>query len=1069
VHLNYNRHRLPNYGLARAAMAMGSASKPIELEKEQRNLAPRPPRPRQPGQTTFAHRLGAIEIDLTLSDEEPRRFRPKKTVQKRNISTTPIYYNNDDDDDDDLVEINSAVFLGSLRRPASKTIASASASNALEQRPSVDTAVAPPINDAKVPNAVEASDQGLEDTAAPRGKSTEDTSVEGPSVGPVLPNKGSTPIPSPTKAIASTVTLSPPPNSVEKGCPGLPSINTHRDIPTRPTFRMATSQTVADIPPTVSAISPAVPSGSQTPIAEQNVPVPPVVNASMHGHQSQARKAPYDMSTLDYVLADKRKKVNAEKPTGGGQPIPERPPSVKPTSQKSTSQKPSSGRLEAEEPQRTRMIKTAPSGARLMPRFAPRRVPVPSIRDKDVPAASSTSRPNLLADKPILSSEHTAKQGTNNAIFSPTQTLAPVADTSSTIPPEHEPAELGSDSSSLMQVRVATVVQPIDVNNLRTACELVDECVENHVQQVHLTHSKVARGCLRRQRLCYERERQLQSRSMMQGRMLAPTGIARFVQSSSPFKKLQPIQTIVESKSAEPSYFAQEVFIKYRNQGEITSRFTAPLTHYRSTAVDIPPFQEHVSLQDNVLSENEKNMLHWPYFPDENENQDMMDDLKKNYKMKNDTPTRLDLLWDVSRFYTLTADSFLADLGLGWEHVLYWYLASERDIKRINSTLTPGRADFERVLLKRELRKDDNFRRDAPKWERLLKRLQEPTVLKLRLAALVSTSFLKQCDYDLWHLARRSKLLQKETSASLGGNTDCLNFQYKSAMCRVCQMHNCAFHGELREQPDEKDTDVTESQVGDNRLVVLNDADSESDNAQSRSIEDVAVVNDSDIEEIINYRRTVNSHNLPPFTALENEDEALMPKPTSSFKADWWLKKTNTHSWEYRKPFYPCSHDGTCDQAQCRCYIEGITCEKSCRCSAECLRRFPGCSCAQGTGKQGLCNTDKCLCHLLHRECDMDLCGSCGATEILDPINRYKNDILKGRCCNVALQRGVPKKTLLGHSEVHGFGLYTGEDIKKDDFIGEYKAEVITINESHRRSIIYHERKTMYLFNLNMG
>jgi hypothetical protein len=105
----------------------------------------------------------------------------------------------------------------------------------------------------------------------------------------------------------------------------------------------------------------------------------------------------------------------------------------------------------------------------------------------------------------------------------------------------------------------------------------------------------------------------------------------------------------------------------------------------------------------------------------------------------------------------------------------------------------------------------------------------------------------------------------------------------------------------------------------------------------------------------------------------------------------------------------------------------------------------------------------------MNRECDGDLCGGCGANEILDPINRYKDEVSKGKCCNVVLQRGVPKKTLLGHSEVHGFGLYTGEDIAKDDFLGEYKGEIITIKEGERRAVVYDKQKTMYLFKLNKG
>jgi hypothetical protein len=188
--------------------------------------------------------------------------------------------------------------------------------------------------------------------------------------------------------------------------------------------------------------------------------------------------------------------------------------------------------------------------------------------------------------------------------------------------------------------------------------------------------------------------------------------------------------------------------------------------------------------------------------------------------------------------------------------------------------------------------------------------------------------------------------------------------------------------------------------------------------------------------------------------------------PAGKFNSNWWLQQDLTHHWEKRKPFFPCSHEGSCEDAQCRCFREGINCEKTCKCSSLCNRRYPGCTCAATPGKR-ICGTGACLCVKFNRECDADLCGSCGATEVLDPVNRYDDEVLESNCCNVAIQRGVPRKTLLGHSEVHGFGLYMGEDIKSGEYIGEYTGEAISVNEGDRRVTIYDYQKTMYLFRLN--
>ena len=239
------------------------------------------------------------------------------------------------------------------------------------------------------------------------------------------------------------------------------------------------------------------------------------------------------------------------------------------------------------------------------------------------------------------------------------------------------------------------------------------------------------------------------------------------------------------------------------------------------------------------------------------------------------------------------------------------------------------------------------------------------------------------------------------------------------------------------------------------------DKDSDDDRPEPAHLD-----SDSDVERVINYKLPTNpdAFELCPETELIESKGSKPPK--GNFPKDWWFKKTNARRWDKRKPFFPCSHEGSCDQAQCRCFRENINCEKTCRCPLECARRFPGCNCAT-TSLKRVCALTTCLCIEFNRECDADLCSTCGAAEILDPVNRYNEVILEGRCLNAAIQRGVPKKTLMGHSEVHGFGLYTGEDIKKGEYIGEYIGEIVSVNESARRYTIYNFQQTMYLFRLN--
>jgi hypothetical protein len=167
-----------------------------------------------------------------------------------------------------------------------------------------------------------------------------------------------------------------------------------------------------------------------------------------------------------------------------------------------------------------------------------------------------------------------------------------------------------------------------------------------------------------------------------------------------------------------------------------------------------------------------------------------------------------------------------------------------------------------------------------------------------------------------------------------------------------------------------------------------------------------------------------------------------------------------------RDPFYPCDHEGPCSKARgCPCAQAEISCEKYCGCPKSCERRFSGCSCAK---KGKLCSGEKCRCFIANRECDPDLCGACGVIEVLDPVHRNADpEWLAKRCRNCYVQRNIPKRTLIGTSAIHGFGLFAGEDIHANEFVGEYKGEILAHPEGERRAHIDYYRQYSYLFALN--
>jgi hypothetical protein len=77
----------------------------------------------------------------------------------------------------------------------------------------------------------------------------------------------------------------------------------------------------------------------------------------------------------------------------------------------------------------------------------------------------------------------------------------------------------------------------------------------------------------------------------------------------------------------------------------------------------------------------------------------------------------------------------------------------------------------------------------------------------------------------------------------------------------------------------------------------------------------------------------------------------------------------------------------------------------------------------------------------MNRECGPQ-CVSCGAIPRVDPINKHYDELFATGCQNVPLQRGVPRKVVMGESQLTGFGLYVAEPVRKGQFLLEYAGEV---------------------------
>ncbi|KAB8337130.1 hypothetical protein FH972_021434 [Carpinus fangiana] len=441
----------------------------------------------------------------------------------------------------------------------------------------------------------------------------------------------------------------------------------------------------------------------------------------------------------------------------------------------------------------------------------------------------------------------------------------------------------------------------------------------------------------------------------------------------------------------------------------------AQVASFCSESKAVPPYRWHRPIRLNVLAQNNKRLLVWP-LPDN------VDDAQQEL-MENELIERFNRINPESRsstnkpIFDIESRHFRKSVI---EPYLKHSLACQVQNKLSPSQLllhyflnsTTSLSDHLAPEVQALWKQRDDFDRNQESWVRIVSSLPEVSSAQLAAAAIVCRAFEHILQLSLWHYV---KPMANDIYASLTLEEN-KDETLIDSICRICLLRNCLYHGTISEGDD----------------------------------------SDDDQPDVVNTKRHVLGRPRPSLAKPADKGMAMRPK-----------KKYITIDRPETDTFLPCSHPGPCEgNRNCDCFKNHRPCEKSCHCDVQCDRRFPGCSCATG-GKP--CSTEDCLCWATDRECDADICGKCGAVDMLDPesLGNRGAVIDQRKCGNVAIQRNIPKRLLTGQSAIRGFGLFVGEVAYKGDFLGEYRGEIVGKSESGRRGVEYHYQTAEYLWDLD--
>ncbi|KAI9807850.1 MAG: hypothetical protein M1825_005156 [Sarcosagium campestre] len=546
-------------------------------------------------------------------------------------------------------------------------------------------------------------------------------------------------------------------------------------------------------------------------------------------------------------------------------------------------------------------------------------------------------------------------------------------------------------------------------------------------------------------------------------------------------------------------------------------------TPYRSLEPPVPSYKSHVVTTRNLLTEDEQELRYFHYFGEsDNEDTAAMNDHFEN--RVSDMVEKSQRREGVEQL-DFPVTGFLSLIGSSMTDILYYHIGN---ITSWQKSASPFHTNLSTTA--REVVQIDDAQRQALLESLPVPDSAHITLSARACKAFIDATDLELWHVVRYQAEKKGLLAPEKPVQSSQGTQGASLETYSSLGCLVCKMNECPEHGKY-DGKNHRRRIVTANAISTTSSSTGTDtrgAQTDVEVVASREDYTRPVPTDNELEDVVDCRHASKScgdwcflakdnltkspqsiwsdmeteilvSTLPAYRHLENAAclfTSVIEKPCFEIyikiqsidpgnsrdgrilgnlaapvgaakvkrhaRTDW--ADTLTHRHDKRNALKPCNHAGPCIRGRCYCVDHDIACEKYCNCSTACTWRYRGCSCTR-SGKP--CRIERCDCVRLNRECDPDLCSTCGASELLDPVNRGGFSSSLPVCSNVNLQLGIPKHTFLGTSEVDGYGLFMGEQTRARDFLGEYTGEIISRREGNRRGVIYHELRLSYLFNLN--